>query len=146
MRVSFRLEGDQIARATGLVEVLAQEAEKDKACCVAGFDAGNLLGYVPYHGFSQNENQRLKFSHGIVTYVGERSPLIQDGGCAILAYIVSGYRKYCFHPDGSVYRQEKTPEMVFHLQTLVPLTYITRMPSWGWFECLHDYRERLDLS
>lgn len=145
MRVSFRLEGDQIARATGLVEVLAQEAEKDKACCVAGFDAGNLLGYVPYHGFSQNENQRLKFSHGIVTYVGERSPLIQDGGCAILAYIVSGYRKYCFHPDGSVYRQEKTPEMVFHLQTLVPLTYITRMPSWGWFECLHDQQRRLGV-
>lgn len=86
MKVSFKLNNEQLKNA----RVIVAEAEKTKGDYESNeIWCGNLLGYV-YNHYNLNTNQRLELEKGIVTYVGERHPLIEDGGLQVLKEIAQG--------------------------------------------------------
>lgn len=89
MEVVFKLTSEQLARAKAVVKEVELEnydsEDRNLQWC------GNLLGWC-WHSFSFNSNQWLELNEdaGVVTYKGERHPLVQDGGLTILYKIAAG--------------------------------------------------------
>lgn len=129
MEVSLKPNPEELARALEIAAKNDRNVPEDST-----FWAGNLLGWVPLHSFSQNRNQFLQLDGDVVVYRGERHPLIQDGGIAVLAYIVTGKKEHCFESDGGLYRRRATEEMFYFLDDLQVVRYKTTQHRWKWYE------------
>ncbi len=134
MEVSLKLNPEELALARAVAEKNDQKKQEADA-----FWAGNLLGWVPFHSFSQNRAQFLELEGDVVVYRGERHPLIMDGGIAILAYLVEGKTSYCFWPDGTLWRRKATREMFYFLDDLQVVRYKTTQHRWKWYETKDDH-------
>lgn len=136
MKVSFNLTPAQVERANVVVQM---QDHKNPPTTGAKW-GGNLLGWLEDHGFSFNSDQHLELAGNVVTYTGQRHPMLKDGAARILAYIVSGVHEYAFDSYG-IQRRRAEPEMLEALKVLWVNTYLTRETGWQWFECNSDHPE-----
>lgn len=143
MEVVFKLTPEQLARAQAIVS----EVE------VGGYDpedrnlywSGNLLG-MSGHSFSFNSNQWLELNEdaGIVTYKGERHPLVQDGGLTVLYKIAAGeipkFPSYSHEVEQRPEWYRGQAEAVSRLRVVLYKTSDTRLQ---WWETMGDLAARM---
>lgn len=140
MKVVFKLSSEQAATAKAIVSRVATEGTgfEDEPSAV---NCGNLIGTWG-HGFSFNPNQNLWFDEEkrIVTYEGERHPLVQDKGLTVLADICS-----------AVYRNKKNykefyEDRIHAVKALNVVLYETTDRRLQWFQTSDDIWEQMSLE
>lgn len=81
---------------------------------------GNLLGMMENHYFNFNSNQFLGLKGNILTYEGERCPMLQDGALGIIERIFDN-----------------------KAERIRPIYYKTSIKEMKWFEAADTYLKRL---
>ena len=147
MKVSFKLNKNQLSRAKAIVAWVQREWETtDPECRDEKHTVwcGNLIGNWG-HGFNFNPNQNLELlDNGVVQYQGQRCPLVQDMGLLTLARIAGFTDEYPWREDFSSPLVKKWYEgRDKAVKTLVVKNYETSDPDLAWWETAEDKAHRL---
>ena len=140
MKITFKLTKEQLDRAKEISAAIAAEKEEESSQV---FWCGNLLGYQG-HSFSFNKNQFLQLlDNRVIRYIGQRYPLVQDGGLQTLTKIAGFNDPFPEYDTPKSLQKEWTQKRLKAIQSLQVTDYQTSDKNLSWWETTEDKAIRL---